>query len=79
MTKNVNAPENLRVKVSTFKSDLTFNEWAEKYNVSRSYVRHQPLFQGNPSAGIKPLVERSSPAKEFFENFMSTMIKLLKS
>jgi hypothetical protein len=53
MDKNVNAPENLKVKVSKFKSPLTFNEWAEQLRVSSQYTEHRPLFQGNPSCGIK--------------------------
>jgi len=58
MSNNVNAPENLRVKVSKFKSPLTFNEWAKQYRVSSQYTEYQPLFQGNPSAGIRPQLER---------------------
>lgn len=58
MEKNVNAPENLKVKVSKFKSDLSFNEWAKQYRVGSQYVQPQPLFQGNPSAGIRPQISR---------------------
>jgi hypothetical protein len=58
MEKNVNAPENLRVKVSKFKSPLSFNEWAKQYRVSSQYTEYQPLFQGNPSAGINPQISR---------------------
>jgi hypothetical protein len=47
MRKNVNAPENLRVRPSKFKSELSFNEWAEKLNVSRGYVPPTPYFTGN--------------------------------
>jgi len=57
MTKNPNSPENLRVTLSKFKSPLTFNEWVEKYNVSSQYFETPKLFQGNPSCGIKPLVD----------------------
>lgn len=57
MEKNVNAPENLRVKVSKFKSDLSFNEWAEKYKVGHGYVEPTKYFQGNVGAGIKPAPE----------------------
>ncbi len=60
MSNNVNAPENLRVKVSKFKSPLTFNEWAEEYKVSSQYTEYEPLYQGNKSAGIHPLNERLS-------------------
>lgn len=57
MENKVNAPENLKVKVSKFKSPLTFNEWAEQLRVSSQYTEHKPLFQGNVSAGIKPQFE----------------------
>lgn len=51
---NVNAPENLKVKVSTFKPSMTFNEWAEKFNVGRHYNEPTKYFQGNPSSGVVP-------------------------
>ncbi len=54
MEKNVNAPENLKVKVSKFKSDLSFNEWAEQYKVGHGYVEPTKYFQGNVGAGIQP-------------------------
>ena len=57
---NVNAPENLRVKVSTFKSNLTFNEWAKEFKVSTQYTEYQLLYQGNTSCGIHPLVKEDS-------------------
>lgn len=57
MSNNVNAPENLRVKVSKFKSPLSFNEWAKQYRVSSQYTEYQPLYQGNPSAGIHPQID----------------------
>lgn len=51
---NVNAPENLKVKVSTFKSTMSFNEWSEKFNVGRHYNEPTKYFQGNPSSGVVP-------------------------
>ena len=45
----------LKCKPSKFKSELTFNEWAEKYNVGRGYVQPTKYFQGNPTSGIQPL------------------------
>jgi hypothetical protein len=56
MEKNVNAPENLKVKVSKFKSDLSFNEWAEQYKVGHGYIQPTKYFQGNVGAGIHPKV-----------------------
>lgn len=57
MTKNPNAPENLLVKVSKFKSPLTFNEWAEQLRVSSQYTEYKPLFDRNPSCGIRPQIK----------------------
>ena len=37
MENNPNAPENLRVKLSKFKSPLTFNEWAKQFKVGYHY------------------------------------------
>lgn len=51
---NVNAPQNLKVKVSEFKASMTFNEWSEKFNVSSRYIEPTKYFQGNPSSGIVP-------------------------
>ena len=50
-----NQENKLRVKLSPFKSDLTFNEWVEKYRVGSGYVEPTKYFQGNPSSGIKPM------------------------
>jgi hypothetical protein len=50
-----NQENKLRVKLSTFKSDLSFNEWVEKYNVGRYYNEPTKYFQGNPTSGIEPL------------------------
>lgn len=69
MTKNPNAPQNLRVQPSKFKSDLTFNEWAEKFNVSSRYVAPSVLFQGNPSAGITAKIDfKESTFRKFLRN-----------
>lgn len=37
----------LRVKESTFQTNLSFNEWVEKYNVSGGYIEPTKYFQGN--------------------------------
>ena len=50
-----NQENKLRVKLSPFKSDLTFNEWVEKYKVGSGYVEPTKYFQGNPTSGIEPL------------------------
>lgn len=37
----------LKVKLSTFQTSLTFNEWVEKYNVSSGYIEPTKYYQGN--------------------------------
>ena len=71
MENNVNAPENLRVKLSKFKSPLTFNEWVERYNVSSQYVEPTKYFQGNTSAGIKPILPEPTLWEIIQENIVS--------
>ena len=80
MTKShVNSPENLRVQPSKFKSELTFNEWAEKYNVSRQYVEPSILFQGNPSAGITPKIDLyESQFKVALKNLFMSIVRIFK-
>ena len=74
MEKNVNAPENLRVKLSTFKSPLTFNEWVAKYNVSSQYAEPTKYFQGNTSAGVKPML----PELTFWEQIQEAIVYYFK-
>jgi hypothetical protein len=77
MEKNVNAPENLKVKLSQFKSPLTFNEWAEKYNVSRQYAEPTQYFKGNPSAGITPKFEvEESLLKQGLRNLATNLLSI---
>ena len=63
----------LKCKPSQFKSELTFNEWAEKYNVGRGYVQPTKYFQGNPSSGYTPIETES-----FFGVVVNNLINLLK-
>jgi hypothetical protein len=37
------------------KRELTFNQWAIRYNVGSAYVMRTTYFQGNPSSGFKPI------------------------
>lgn len=37
----------LKVKYSTFKTDLSFNEWVKEINFGRDYTPPTPYFQGN--------------------------------
>ena len=40
----------LKVKLSTFQTPLTFNEWVKQYKVSRDYVEPTKYYQGNSNA-----------------------------
>ena len=37
----------LKVKLSTFQTPLTFNEWAKEYKVSSMYTETTPYYTGN--------------------------------
>jgi hypothetical protein len=52
-----NQEKKLRCKMSTFQTELSFNEWVQKYNVSHGYIEPTKYFQGNPSSGFIPLSE----------------------
>lgn len=60
----------LRCKMSTFQTDLSFNEWVAKYNVSNRYIEPTKYFQGNASSGFTPLDEKKEPIfKRIGESF----------
>ena len=73
MSNNVNAPENLRVRPSKFKSELSFNEWAEKLNVSSGYIPPTPYFTGNSKIFIEPyVILNNKPGfKEFKKSYLT--------
>ncbi len=64
----------LRVRLSTFQTDLTFNQWVEKYKVSSGYQEPTKYFQGNPSSGFVPLEVSISPFERLM-NFFSQIDK----
>ena len=51
----------LKVKLSTFQTTLTFNEWVQKYNVSKDYVEPTKFFQNNPVTGYQALIKEEKP------------------
>jgi hypothetical protein len=62
----------LRVKYSTFQTEMSFNEWVSKYGVSSGYVEPTKYFQGNPSCGIHPSVNlEEHPIRTFLRNLLS--------
>lgn len=48
---------------------LTYNEWCEKFNVSKYYIEPTKYFQGNPSSGIEPMKLSISPIERLI-NFL---------
>ena len=67
-----NQENKLKCKPSQFKTEMSFNEWAEKYNVGRGYVPPTKYFQGNPSAGYVP-----AETESMFSVFMKNLISLI--
>ena len=55
MENQLQEEKKLRVKLSTFQTDLSFNEWVEKYNVSRDYIEPTKYYQGNSTNPHPPL------------------------
>ena len=47
-------PKKLNAKMSDFKTDMSYNEWVKKFNVSRDYVEPTKYFQGNPMVSRVP-------------------------
>jgi|LakMenEpi03Aug12_release.lakeMendotaPanAssembly.Ray.scaffolds.fasta_scaffold15597_5 hypothetical protein len=75
MSNNVNAPENLRVRPSKFKSELSFNEWAEKLNVSRGYVPPTPYFTGNAKSEYVGYTESKDPILSRIAQSLAELVK----
>ena len=78
MENNVNAPENLRVKVSTFKTDLSYNEWAKKFGVSSGYVKPTPYFMGNPKTQYVGCTEVKEPFMFRLREFSASLFNSIK-
>lgn len=70
-----NDMEKLRVKKSDFKSDLSFNEWCEKYNLGKGYIQPTQYFQGHKNWSMEPI----GVAKYIHENPIERLFRVLKS
>ena len=57
----------LRCKMSTFQTDMTFNEWVKEYGVSSQYVEPTKYYQGNANS-----FKISMDTKMEFINFKTT-------
>jgi hypothetical protein len=78
MSNNVNAPENLRVKVSKFKSDLSYNEWAKQFNVSSGYIQPTPYFSGNARNEYVGYTEKKAPFSFRLGQFSVWLVNSIK-
>jgi hypothetical protein len=81
--QNTNTMENqenkLRVKLSQFKSDLTFNEWVLKYNVGRQYHEPTKYFQGNnPKFNMEPIGVCKHLHEGEFERFFRVLFNKIQ-
>jgi hypothetical protein len=65
--------ENLKVKTSEYKRELSFNEWVMRYNVSSGHQVKTNYYQGNPSCGIKPIGVAKYLDETPFERFVRVL------
>jgi hypothetical protein len=65
--------ENLKVKTSEYKRELSFNEWVTRYNVSSGHQVKTNYYQGNPSCGIKPIGVAKYLDESPFERFVRVL------
>ena len=65
----------LKVKLSTFQTPLTFNEWVKQYNVSRDYVEPTKYYQGNPNAEYYEAKETKLNAVEIIRRNLLSILK----
>jgi len=75
MSNNVNAPENLRVRPSRFKSELSFSEWAELLNVSSGYIPPTQYFTGNAKSEYVGYTESKDPILSRLGQSLAELVK----
>jgi hypothetical protein len=73
----------LRVKMSTFQTSLTFNEWVDKYNVSSGYIEPTKYFQGNAGSRRMTMDTRlelqlqQNPSEEKKRNLLGKLLSYI--
>lgn len=73
----------LRVKMSTFQTTLTFNEWVDKYNVSSGYIEPTKYFQGNAGSRRMTMDTRlelqlqQNPSEEKKRNLLGKLLSYI--
>ena len=81
--ENNQEQKRLRVRLSTFQTNLSFNEWVEKYNVSSGYIEPTRYFQGN--AGSRQITMdtklefRNHLPQEERSGFITGVLNIIKS
>jgi len=65
----------LKVKLSTFQTPLTFNEWVKQYNVSRDYTEPTKYYQGNANGGYYEAKETKLSGIEIIRRNLISLLK----
>jgi hypothetical protein len=75
----------LKVKLSNFKTTLTFNEWAKMYRVSSMYEERTPYYTGNLTelepnvkSNLYQSVDDLLPRDGFFKTIFQTFKTKIK-
>jgi hypothetical protein len=63
--------EKPKLKTITSEPRLSFNEWAEKFNVSTHYIEPTIYFKGNPSSGVRSKIDTRNFVEKFMDLFTS--------
>jgi len=66
----------LKVKLSNFKTTLTFNEWCEKYNVGSHYVEPTKYFTGHLGGSMNTRYEFLPEVSQVEGKFTGILNKL---
>jgi hypothetical protein len=66
----------LKVKLSNFKTTLTFNEWCEKYNVGSHYVEPTQYFTGHLGGSMNTRYEFLPEVSQVEGKFTGILNKL---
>lgn len=66
----------LKVKLSTFQTDLTFNEWCERYNVGGLYQEPTRYFTGMRNLTMDTRMDLISPKVDDQEKVTGLLDKI---
>lgn len=71
----------LKVKYSTFKTNLTYNEWCKMFKVGSHYVEPTNYYQGNVirEPGLFQSLENLTPKVNFTDKILNKFKSKLKT